>query len=79
MKNSVISKEILKLLSQSESVYILLDGLDKAGIDVINIEEKLRIKFNINCENYPESFILGLLGWSNFPKVKKSKSHDLVK
>ena len=71
IKDSVIRKEVLKLLSESESVCILLDGLDEADIDATHLDEESKIEFDINSENSPELFILGLLSGQIFPKAKK--------
>ena len=48
MKDPVIRKEVLKLLSESESLCILLDGLDEADINATHLDEETRIKFDIN-------------------------------
>ena len=71
MKNSVIRKGVLKLLSESESVCILLDGLNEADIDVTYFDEESRIEFDIYGENSPKSFIFRLLSGQIFPKAKK--------
>ena len=71
MKNSLIRKEVLKLLSKSKSVRILLDGLDEADIDVTHLDEESRIEFDINRKNTPKSFILGLLNGEILSKAKK--------
>ena len=71
MKNSVIRKGVLKLLLESESVCILLDGLDEADIDVTHLDRESRIEFDIDSENSPKSFILRLLSGEIFPKAKK--------
>ena len=67
MKDSVIRKDVLKLLSESESVCILLDGLDEADIDFTH--KKLEV--NINDQNSPEHYILGLLSGQILPNAKK--------
>ena len=71
MKNSVIRKGVLKLLSESESVCILLDGLDEADIDITYLDEESRIEFDIYGENSPKNFILRLLSGQIFYKAKK--------
>ena len=71
MKNSVIRKGVLKLLLESESVCILLDGLDEADIDITYLDEESRIKFDIYGENSPKNFILRLLSGQIIPKAKK--------
>ena len=71
MKNSLVRKGILKLLSESKSVCILLDGLDEAGIDVIHLKKQSKIDFDINGVDSPEHFILGLLSGQILPKAKK--------
>ena len=71
IKDSDICEEVLKLLSQSESVCILLDGFDKAGIDVTFLKENPQIKFDINGQNSPKYIILGLLSGQILPKSKK--------
>ena len=70
MKDSVIRKGLLKLLSKSESVCILLDGFDEAGIDATYLEEQTIIEFDINGQNFPQNFILGLLSGHILPKAK---------
>ena len=67
MKDSVTRKEVLKLLSQSESVCILLDGLDEADIDV----NHKKIEVDIYGQNSPEHYILGLLSGEILPNAKK--------
>ena len=67
MKDSVIRKKLLKLLSQSESVCILLDGLDEADIDLTYPE----IIFDIYGRKSPEHYILGLLSGQILPNAKK--------
>ena len=71
MKNSLVRKGVLKLLSESKSVCILLDGLDEAGIDVTHLKKQSKIDFDINSVNSPEHFILGLLSGQILPKAKK--------
>ena len=71
MKNSLIRQGVLKLLSESKSVCILLDGLDEAGIDVSYLKEQSKIDFDINGVDSPEHFILGLLSGQILPKAKK--------
>ena len=67
LKDSVIRKEVLKLLSQSESVCILLDGLDEADIDV----NHKKIEVDIFGQNSSEHYILGLLSGEILPNAKK--------
>ena len=66
-KDSVICKDVLKLLSQSESVCILLDGLDEADIDVTH----KKVEVDIFGQNSPEHYILGLLSGEILPNAKK--------
>ena len=71
MKNSVIRKEVLKLLSKSESICILLDGFDETGIDDTHFKEIPEIEFNINIQSSPKHYILGLLNGGILPNAKK--------
>ena len=79
MNISVICKDVLKLLSESKSICILLDKLDEADIDVAHLDKQSKIEFNICGENSHKSFIMGLLSDQIFPKTKKSLLQDLVK
>ena len=71
MKDSVICKEIFKLLSQSESVCILLDGFDEAGIDDTHLKDNPKIDFVADSQNSPVHYILGLLNGGILPNAKK--------
>ena len=71
MKDSVIYEEVFKLLSQSESVCILLDGFDEAGIDDTHLKENPNIKFDVYGQNSSEHYILGLLNGEILPSAKK--------
>ena len=71
MKNSVICNKVLKLLSESESVCILLDGFNEAGIEITYLKENPKIQFDSYGKNSPEHFILGLLNGGILPNAKK--------
>ena len=71
MKDSVICKEVFKLLSQSESVCILVDGFDEIGIDDTHLKENPNIKFDVYGQNSSEHYILGLLNGGILPSAKK--------
>ena len=71
IKDPVIRKGVLRLLSESESVCILLDGLEEAGINVTHLDKEMRIMFDIDGEYSPEHFILGILSGKILPKAKK--------
>ena len=71
MNNLAIRKGVLKLLSESESVCILLDGFDEAGIDVTYLKENPKIQFGSYGQNSPEHYILGLLNGGILPNAKK--------
>ena len=65
--DSVIRKEVLKLFLKSESICILLDGLDEADVDATN----QKIEFDIFGQNSPEHYILGLLSGQILSNAKK--------
>ena len=71
MEDLSIRKGVLKLLSQSESVCILLDGYDEAGIDDTHLKENSKIEFDADGQNSPEHYILGLLNGTILPNAKK--------
>ena len=71
MKDSVIRKGVFKRLSQSESVCILLDGFDEAGIDDTNLKDNPKFKFNVSDQHSPEHYILGLLNGKILSNAKK--------
>ena len=68
MKNLVIRKKVLKLLSQSQFVCILLDGFDEAGIDYNHLKQN---QFDVDGQNSPELYILKLLKGEILPNAKK--------
>lgn len=72
MMDSKISIEVLKLLSQNESVCILLDGFDEANIDLNHFEKQLSDNsFEIFGVKIPEYFVLGILSGKILPKAKQ--------
>ena len=71
MKNLVIRQGILKLLSQSESVCILLDGLDEADIDVTCLSVNPKIEFQTYGQSSSKHYILGLLSGQILKNAKK--------
>ena len=71
MKNAVIREGVLKLLSESKLVCILLDGLDELNIDMTHLKKNSKIMYDINSQNSPKNFILGLLSGQILPNAKK--------
>ena len=71
IKDSAICKGVFKRLLQSESICILLDGFDEAGINSTYFKENVKIKFDVYGQNFPEHYILGLLNGEILPNAKK--------
>ena len=63
------SKSFLKLLSESDSVVIILDGFDE--IDSIQFKDPSKLRVNVYDEKLPLEFTLGLLIGEILPKAKK--------
>ena len=62
-------EDFLEHLSVSDSVVIILDGFDE--IEITELSSYLNIKFNMNAEELPPYFTLGLLNGEILPKAKK--------
>ena len=71
MEDSTIRKKVVKILSQSKSVCILLDGFDEAGISNMHLKKNPKIEFDINGQNSSEDYIFGLLNGRILPNAKK--------
>ena len=54
-----------------ESVCILLDGFDEAGIDDTYLNKNSKIEFDVYGQNAPKNYILKLLNGKIFPNAKK--------
>ena len=61
---------VLNQLSESESVCILLDGLDEIVIDRACYKDQSEMEFNIYSKELPQYFILGILCGKILPKAK---------
>lgn len=59
---------VLRELSASEKVYIIMDGFDEANINLDLLPQSVA---EIQVDSLPEDFILGLLNGTIFPKAKK--------